>query len=205
LVGAWDFEGTGNVAVDLGEHTHPADLAGGATQEAGAGIHGGGLVLHGLDNARVPTLERGNFPPTGTMALWLRYTGTSPAGFGVFDSYDVTRNHFFIRQRPASQGGQGQLQVAFQPSPETGDYVWQNPVSVVVATWIHIAVTWDMAGQRAALWVNGALLHDAAFEPAFTLSDQQVVLGDGLTGAIDEVRIYKVVLSEPEIKALAAP
>jgi hypothetical protein len=200
LVGAWDFEGTGNVAEDSSGNGHPMELAGQATQDADAGVHGGALVLRGRDNASVPSLDAGAFPRTGTMTLWLRYAAETPAGFGVFDNFDTTRSHLFLRQRPNTQGT---VQVAFQLSPDTGDYAWENTFSTTPATWIHIAVAWDEPGKRAALWLNGHSLHDAAFAAGFTFGEQRFLLGDNLTGAIDEVRLYRVVLSDAEIKAIA--
>lgn len=200
LVGAWGFDGTGNVADDLSGNGHPAELAAGATQEADAGVRGGALVLHGLDNAKVPSLETSAFPRTGTIVLWLRYEAESPAGFSVFDNFDAARMHLFVRQKPRSEGT---LQVGFQVTPDNEQYAWESSFSSVAAAWVHIAVAWDQVAQRAKLWVNGVSLRDAGFERPFNTDDQQFVLGDKLTGAIDEVRIFRRVLSDAEVKALA--
>lgn len=200
LIGAWDFDGTGNVAEDLSRNNHLAELSGEATQEAGAGVRGGALVLHGLDNARVASLQGDAFPRTGTLALWLRYT-EGPDDFGVFDNFDDARVHLFVRHRP---GDEGRLQVAFQTPTATDGYEWSTFVPAPGETWIHIAVSWDEAEQHARLWLNGVLHEEGAFKASFAFGDEQrFLLGDRMKGAIDEVRIYRVVLSDAQIKELA--
>lgn len=200
LIGQWDFEGTGNYAEDSSGHDHPAELVG-ATQEADAGVRGGALVLHGVDSARIPSLEGENFPRRGTMALWLRYSAKS-GDFGVLDVFDHARDHVFVRHRP---GDVETLQAAFQTPAAPDDYVWEDAFPAPATTWVHIAVAWDEAAQRAELWVNGSSAHAGSFTSAFAFGEQQVVLGDHLTGAIDEVRVYRIMLSDAQIKTLATP
>jgi len=75
--------------------------------------------------------------------------------------------------------------------------------------WVHVAVTWDLATGRSAIYVNGALDGEHQGEPA-ELPTQGVfhIGGDehsrqSRRGVYDEFRIYNRPLSAEEVRRLA--
>jgi hypothetical protein len=77
------------------------------------------------------------------------------------------------------------------------------------AAWMHVAATWD--GSSIRLYING--IQDSSKSVSFTLGNNTGALligaeGSGLNmfkGQMDDVRIYKTVLSPAEILMLATP
>ncbi len=105
----------------------------------------------------------------------------------------------------------GRLRFALEDSND-GDYSFQTGVNNIAAgTWVHVAVTWDMSGNRE-IYLNGAL---AATDTRGTngqigalrtlyLGDNRSSYNPGATnnsanGVIDEVRVYARVQGAPEI------
>lgn len=198
LIGSWDFDRSGDVAPDGTGHGHDANLVGGATQDPG-GVRGGALVLHGLDRAHITSLSGGNFPRSGTLALWFRYT--SGAG-GIFDDHDQTRNHIFVRKTAPNDA----VQIALQLE-KTTEYAWVATFNSPAGVWLHVALTWNESARHAALYLGGKLLTENDYLTPFAPSEQAMVFGSEIACAVDEVRLYSRALTAAEITTLpgAAP
>ena len=85
-----------------------------------------------------------------------------------------------------------------------------SPTSLPVGTWSHLALTYD--GSTLRLYVNGTQVATAAATGAISPSASPLSIGGTATygewfnGRIDEVRVYRVALSQAEIQAdMAAP
>jgi hypothetical protein len=194
LLGAWNFDGTGEVAVDISGHGNDAVLVAGATQEPG-GVRGGALVTHGLDRARVDKLSGTAFPGSGTLTLYIRYVAVSGATGDIIDGFENGRPHLFLRQLPSSN----LFQAAFQRGGDGGAYSWELQFAVPADKWTPIALTWDEASSRGVIYVNGSEFESRAYELDFSPTGQLLLFGKTFIGQIDEVRLYKRVLGRTEI------
>lgn len=89
----------------------------------------------------------------------------------------------------------------------TPDFIRRN-------TWVHIAVTWDVPNKWMQLYVNGSLVRSSSLNFSGPLANGPLYLGDNSTGGaahyyglslesadgtLDEVRIYKGVISQAQI------
>jgi large repetitive protein len=200
LIAAWSFDETsGGVAQDSTGHGHDAILTSSASFTPD-GQNGGALELHGLDFASVASLTGAVFPQTGTFSLWFRFS-FDPAdvtGRGIFDDYDTTRGHVFIRRAPNADPGQ--FQAVLQAAG--GQYAFAAGIDAEQGVWRHVVVTWDASSEKAALYLDGALASSDSYAYPFEITYQSFKLGDGFVGAIDEVRLYDRALPPAEAGAL---
>jgi hypothetical protein len=198
LLGAWDFDGTGDTAPDVTGNGHDGSLVGVATQEPG-GIRGGSLVLHGLDLLRIDSLSAAAFPKSGTLALWVRVDApvTGPIQY-VVDSHDPDRPHFFLRRL---QDG-GSWQAAMQDGDGGQPYVWFAAFPIPSASWVAVALTWSETDSKAVLFVDKKLYVMGNYSVPFAPTEQSFVFGRDFVGRFDEIRLWKRVLTAAEIAAL---
>ena len=81
-----------------------------------------------------------------------------------------------------------------------------GPTQIPVGQWYHVAVTYDVSGMAARIYVNGEV------DTAYTTTGRSVPISDGyinigglvgqqyFDGVIDEVSIYNTALSDQEIR-----
>lgn len=204
LVGAWSFEEqSGRVALDASGLAHDAVLGSAVTWTA-AGARGGGVHFDGSsDTVLVPTLGGASFPTTGTLSVWFRYAfpPNDPSNRAIFDNWDDDRGHIFFRR--ANGAADYVFQAALQPSnASTVGYSQHHNFEVQPSTWVHFVVTWDAGERAAAFYVDGKLLHRAAYRSDFQPDGQRFALGERFLGELDEVRLYDRALVEAEVAAL---
>lgn len=203
LVGWWSFDqATGVNVPDLTGRGHDAVLRGNAAITL-TNAHAGGAVLvfrTGGGWVDVPSLAGDAFPRSGTLSLWFRWDVMDAAEqAGVFDVWTEDRRHLFVRHangRPVEQ-----FQFAAQDVGPVG-YPYAAGFTTPAMTWTHLVLTWDETAQATALYVDGALEASGAFSSTFAPTQQLFQLGVGLTGAIDEVRLYRRVLGAQEVSLL---
>lgn len=70
--------------------------------------------------------------------------------------------------------------------------------------WYHVAATYDAVAQEAKMYVNGFLVQSQPTSGLLTTGDPNLVLGESLTGGLDDVYVYSYALSESQVQALAA-
>jgi hypothetical protein len=81
----------------------------------------------------------------------------------------------------------------------------QGPNPVPTGEWVHLAMTYN--GQEIAIYVNGEVEITSPASGTIEASDGELRIGRGdpagyFTGAIDEVAIFRVALSQDEIKEI---
>ncbi len=118
--------------------------------------------------------------------------------------------YFFLTLRNNSR-----LRFGLEDSND-GDFTLDTGSNNFMAgVWVHIAVTWDLPGDRLQIYINGNLAASQAFGTNGVLGELDTLyLGDnrssyivgGMTGnsangSIDEARVYSSVLSATEIQA----
>lgn len=152
-------------------------------------------------------VDLGTFNPTAntdqlTVALWARWDGLTTAWQGLigkrWGDWDQDMMMWQIEAHQTSGA------VRFQREG-SGD-VWMAD-ALTIGQWYHLAVTFD--GTTAKTYIDGALTNEDGFSFG---SDTQAPLvigsstsggGNPFNGALDEVYLYDIVLSEAEILQLA--
>lgn len=201
LLAYWSFDGTpaSLIADDTG-HGHSL-VSSGAQVTPGAGKRGGALVFTGNQFAFADSLKDDAFPKSGTISAWIKYDWPTNDDLnierGIFDNWDKSRSHLFIRRNAGSGGA---FQVAAQPATTGGNYSWARGFDATRGEWAHLIVTWDSVAKAGALYVNGTQIESSPYfdDVEFQPTQQLVRIGDNFIGAIDEVRIYDRALSAAE-------
>ena len=197
VVAAYGFnEGTGTTVADASGNGNGGTVSN--TTWAPAGKYGGALSFNGT-NARVNIPSSTSLQLTNGMTLeaWVNPTTTSSAWRDII--YKGVDNYYLegTSEVGGSAAGGGTFgggnANAFAPSP------------LAAGAWSYLALTYDGATLR--FYVNGALVASQAAAGAITASTNPLQIGgDSLfgqyfSGLIDEVRIYKVALSQAAIQA----
>jgi hypothetical protein len=151
-------------------------------------------------------IDLGTFNPsekTGTLsvALWANWKGAT----GQYQGLMAKRNYWAADQmmwQIEANNAAGAMTFARTDSyPGSG-----NPI-LPVGEWAHVAVTFDKTTAR--FYVNGAKTGEGAFsfgsnkEAAVHIGCCDDNGGNPFNGAIDEARLYDVVLTDAEVRALA--
>jgi len=151
-------------------------------------------------------VDLGTFNPSAktgklTVSLWARWDGLSAAWQGLIGK----RVGAWDRTSMMWQIEIGQTSGALVFQREGNDI--QMASTVPVGQWTHVAVTFD--GTTAKCYVNGVRTTQAAFsfgtgrEAPIQFGADTQGGGNAFNGALDEIRLYDIVLSDAEIAALA--
>ncbi|WP_437316997.1 LamG-like jellyroll fold domain-containing protein [Sorangium sp. So ce385] len=167
----------------------------------GAGRVDRGATFDGADaRIEIPDHEAFHFTTQMTAAAWVKPSSTSGLRTIVNKWYAMDSYALYL------QDGQFRFSVAFPGGS------WGTTVDVAApatpGVWSHVAGVYD--GTRVSLYVNGALAASATVstEPrALQASTRPIVIGNhpswnAYAGAIDEVRLYDVPLTDAQVKAL---
>jgi hypothetical protein len=200
LLGYWPFEdAAGNLARDASGHGNDGVfLHNPAAQE---GRKGKGAGFDGTNFVEMPGLSGATFPASGTLACWVKGDFKSQEFTELFDRYDKSRPHLFVRGLQTPRG----LQTVFQD----GTYRFERVSPIAEGEWNHVAVTWDTVGKKGAVYLNGSLTYAATIsDPAWAPAGQIFRIGGmgysatGFRGVMDEVRLYGTPLSPEAIRDL---
>lgn len=199
LLGYWPFEdATGNVARDASGHGNDGTFAHAPTVQDGR--KGKGAGLDGTNFLEVSGLSGAKFPASGTLAFWVKADFTLQDFTDIFDRYDRSRPHLFVRGMRSPHG----LQVVFQQN----GYVFERLSVIAEGEWNHIAITWDTAAKQGAVYLNGALSFSGPMSEPWTPTGQFFRIGGmgfsatALKGVIDDVRLYGTPLRPEGIRDL---
>jgi len=149
----------------------------------------------------IPGISQSAFPQaSGSVSIWVNalYGLSSVGGKGYFDSYDLSRNHIFIRSIS------GTNQIALQISGASLYNDVYNLPSHQPNTWYNYVVTYITGTNRNfKVYSNGVLLADSTPVSASWAPDGQYV-GYGFTnntmsGSYGPLLIYNKVLSQQEV------
>lgn len=198
MLAYWSFDEAKNgVVEDLSGRGHHGQLGTAPSLPGGRSGQALGSAM------TVSSLDGQHFPARGTLSFWLRadFTGSEVDGRAVFDDYDRSRAHIFVRVPNGRR--QVDLQIACQ-DPATVDY----PFVVDIAappnkTWMHLIVVWDSVLHSAAVYLDGKLLQVGPLPASWTPSDENVAFAQYFpAGLVDEARLYERALSAAEVGEL---
>ncbi len=211
LLAFWTFdEDGGPVAHDGTSNHYDLTISGGATLGGTGYFSGGALQFPALmGQATSVELSGARFPPAGTLSLWA-YLDTLTADDvdrGIFDVYDESRHHFYVRYSAGDQGGNGLvgLDYASQNGASFDFFAMPRP-NVPLAQWTHIVLVWDTTTSSASanFYVDGML--PAQVADRYTFSNEPLqedfILTNGFGGMYDDIYLWKRPLSDIEVASL---
>lgn len=204
LLAYWTFDHGATTLQRDETNRYDMNTTGGTIDPTG-GIRGGAIVFAGGNTAQVTGLSGVSFPKKGTLSFWFKHNfpDADTTTQGLFDDWDDQRSHLFFRR--IGSDAPGRIQVALQPKVTSSSYAWAYGFDTQKGVWTHAILAWDSMAKTAALYVDGVARKVGGFGSGETFdpTEQQFRLSDGWIGAIDDVRLYDRVLSEPE--ALLVP
>ena len=181
LIDHWPFdEGAGNISKNFIIGSRDGEIFGAKWAK---GKFGGAIEFDGVDGYIVvedyPTFD---ITENITFMAFL-----SPTDTLTNRAFIVKHDSFYV-----SLGEQNQLKFVLQPhdiSVESTDNIRRN--------WYHFAVTFD--GKTMRIYIDGQLNSELSNDIPIAPSEADLVMGQGFSGTIDEVRIYNKALSQDEI------
>ncbi len=190
-------------ADDSSGNGHNGTLVGGPTFVNGPAGKGKAAQFSG---AAGPFIDLGTFNPsekTGmlSVALWANWKGPSGLYQGLIAKRNWWDNAQMMWQIEANNAAGA---VTFS---RNGSYPASGNPILPVGEWAHVAVTFNKANAR--FYVNGAMTGQGAFsfganrEASMHIGCCDSSGGNPFNGAIDEVRLYDVALTDAEVRALA--
>ncbi|HEX8116044.1 MAG TPA: LamG domain-containing protein, partial [Pyrinomonadaceae bacterium] len=218
LAGFWKFnEGSGLVALDSSGKGNNGSLQGAGWVPGMVGA--GALDFNGSSLVSVPnSASLSEITNNFTIAFWAKPRSTHEIDPEATAGYGGTTG-----QRYAFGAPQGESAFGTADHAGVGVSVGTNGVSVYehtsnympatlvyeapVSGWTHIALVYE--NRQPKLYVNGALAKVGQLSPkSFVHAAPQNVGGypyGYFDGQMDEVRVYKGVLSAEQVKAIATP
>ena len=201
LLGYWPFDdGSGSVAKDV-----TATGRNGVVPSAGVlwttdAVSGGALSFQAPeDGVKMPGWNAAAFPQVGTITLWLKgeFTTSELGSRGIFDNYDATRSHLFIRR--ANNNPTMEIQCALQvPS---ASYPHAENLPIQPGSWQLVAMGWNALDKSTFCYVHGNRVVDT-YTADWSPSQQEFEVGDNLVGVIDDVRLWDHLLDDKELAQL---
>jgi hypothetical protein len=213
LVGYWPLdEGTGSTIIaDRSGNASQGTIVGLSASSAWkAGKVGSALEVPDVMNASVtvkPTASINSVRTALTIAAW------------VYRNANISGRQMAVVSRQLGTGSRELYNLAFRSDTLI---LWIDPDAAAasfnvvasrpapLATWIHVAATWD--GGVVRLYQDGAEVGSASYAAVMPDDTNNLLLGNNvnlstadqpLVGRLDEVRLYNRALSAAEIAALA--
>jgi len=185
-------------ALDSSGNGYDGELMGGARTDSGK--RGQAVLLNGTDAyIQMPKI---GLHRAMTMTAWIKVLGLNANEWSMS-----------IFHRPSWKGGDPHMQV-MNGSGCVRLAVNGNVPEVIdsrfsfkdrLGEWVHVAVVYDSAARKSAIYINGRKDSEAEFSVARALNLEELKLGCWgpeprfLKGLIDDFRIYRRALSQDEI------
>jgi hypothetical protein len=213
IAGQWTFDQvTGTTTPDSSGNGNTATLVNGPPSVAG--LNRNGLQFNGTTNNRylsVPNaasldVASGSF----SVAAWVNTNGTNTGR--VLNKWDGAKGWLFDVHAGAGGGTvAGNIRIKMVDGTTTIDHVANG--SVASGAWTHIAAVIDRTAHTAKLFTNGVqvgtTLDITTLAGSLTntapvgMASIPLALGNYYSGILDEVVLYKRVLTGPELTSLA--
>jgi concanavalin A-like lectin/glucanase superfamily protein len=199
---AYSFdEGEGEVAADaFGEHDGTVKGA-----EWTKGKYGSALKFNGSEEecVRIADSPDLRLSEEFTIEAWVKPEGGDTSDPIIFK--ETGGNFTYALAAGLFHASTPEGAVAYEPNVSTET---ESPTDLTQNVWNHLALTYDGAYLR--LYLDGELVDTEKSAPAIQTKDPLAIgcsysWEEGMTGKIDEVRIYDRALDEREVADLRAP
>ncbi|MHC4537160.1 MAG: LamG domain-containing protein, partial [Planctomycetota bacterium] len=199
LVGWWRFdEGTGTTAVDSSGNGNDGTFNG--DPQWVVGYFGGALEFDGTDD----WLDCGSDPSldltTWTITFWLKVNENKNYNGFIIKGNDADENYEVLGF------ADGSFHFPIQHTDGSRTYVNTDTGVIVPDEWAHFAYSYD-ASQGRRFYKNGELIFEDTESGIPQASTTSLAIGNEqpmsryVNGAMDDIRIYNHLLSEPELLA----
>jgi len=152
------------------------------------------------DFFRVSSLDNLNFPIIWSLNFSIKSPLSSQSQKSIFDNYNNSRDHIFIR----SYNVWYSMQTTFQ-SGLLNKYVFNINSSPDESIYTNISISWD-ENRNAKFYLNWELITETTFPDSWTVTQQNFIFfwapswNFNLNGNLDEIRLYEKVLTDTEVK-----
>ncbi|GAB4350642.1 MAG: hypothetical protein Kow006_13610 [Gammaproteobacteria bacterium] len=159
----------------------------------------------------------------GTISFWYRSNERWNGNRGDRQLFDASVNlpggagvdKYFFLVLQSNPSNNGRLLFGLEDTNDNDYSALTGTNNIAANTWVHIAATWDMPGDRLQIYINGSLAAQATPNTNGVLGELgNLHIGDNSStyfasgsspnsanGRIDEVRIYDFVQSTAQIQA----
>jgi hypothetical protein len=201
-------------SADVSGNGHPAMFQGGAT--FGAGKSGGGLVLDGTSGYADVGVTLIDTSKSYTVMSWVELNQVGNWEIALSED-DVNGSLFGLKLRGNDNHFDFDMETSDQLNP--GFVVAESDPDAgvglgVASAWTHLVGVYDASGTgNVTLYVNGALIANAAVGQAILAATGHFLIGRGLyndavgsylNGTIDEVAVYDGALTGAQVATIYA-
>lgn len=184
---------------DVGSGHHDGVILGGAPIWIGDAQRSRALQLPVGVSLRVAALDGAAFPLAGTLAFWFRgdVIATTPVLRAIFDGWDDSRDHFFIRVAADDKIQTAGNMAGGKP------YVVTTSQAAARDVWHRLVMTWQTgAGASFTVQLDDALF-SAPLDTTWTPAQQAFTFGGGFPDLLlDDIRLYDRPLTASEAARL---
>jgi len=189
LYGHWklDETGTTTVAGDASGNNRHGTVNGGSWT---GGRLVGAIQLNGSQYISVPDNAdfKGNY--NFTVMAWIKPSATISSSSIIIGKHNGTQGWKF------TGGTLGRLGLTLNGTSFSG-----TTTALGTGTWHHVAVSWNTAG-KVTFYVNGNVDRVSSGSYTVTNNNENVIIGSGFNGIIDDVRCYGTEVPENTIKSI---
>lgn len=189
LYGHWKLDETGTtiIASDASGNNHHGVISGGSWT---VGRLEGAIQLNGFQNISVPNNAdfKGNY--NFTVMAWIKPSAAISPSSIIIGKHNGTQGWKF------TGGTFGKLGLTLNGTPFSG-----TTTAIGTNTWHHVAVSWNTAG-RVIFYVDGNVDRVCSGSYTVTNNNENVIIGSGFNGTIDDVRCYGTEVPENTIKSI---
>lgn len=211
IAAQWPFDAvSGTTTPDLSGNVNTATLVNGPT--AVAGLIGTAMQFNGSSHSLTAASSTSLDVASGSFsaAAWVRPGGTT--AYRILNKWDGAKGWLFdINATTGGAAAAGFIRAKMNDGTVNIDYSISGPITANV--WQHIAMTVDRGANELKLFVNGAQVGTTQSLSTLTGSLTTTSLvgmgtipaaaGNYYNGLMDEVVLYKRVLTGPELTSLA--
>lgn len=188
LYGHWKFDETGTIitASDASGNNRHGVISGGSWT---GGRLEGAIQLNGSQNISVINNADFNGNARFTVMAWIKPSTTISSSSIIIGKHNGTGWKF-------TGDGSGRLGLTLNGTSISG-----TTSAISTGTWHHVAVSWNTTGP-VIFYVNGNV--DRVLSGSYTVTNnsENVIIGSGFNGAIDDVRCYGDTITENTIRSI---
>jgi len=189
----WAFEGNAKDTAYLGDRD--GTLGSGATYAEGA--VGTGLRMTGTGTVTAPNTVRTD--ASFSVSAWVKLDAVDDRWVNAVAQQGDKQCGFCLQYAGDRKRWSFVMPQTDEQTPSAWDYA-TAPSAPVAGQWTHLAGVYDERAKQVRFYVDGELVGTSARQVSWNAAGQLIV-GHGLVGGVDEVKVYDRVLTEADVRA----